>query len=100
VTSVSCGTTLVYNPYFPTHKTRLGTKISEFVRTSVPSYELKVKRLSRLMCSVLLPSRLLMFVLLLLLQDTDKLLYIVVLTEDEEGNDVEIPDPVILKFKH
>jgi hypothetical protein len=47
---------------------------------------------------VLFPSRLLMFVLLL--QDTDKLLYIVVLTEDEEGNDVEIPDPVILKFKH
>lgn len=72
VTSVSCGTTLVYNPYFPNHKNRLGTKISEFVRTSVPSYDLK---------------------------DTDKHLYIVVLTEDEEGNDVEIPDPVILKFK-
>jgi len=72
VTSVSCGTTLVYNPYFPNHKNRLGTKISEFVRTSVPSYDLK---------------------------DTDKHMYIVVLTEDEEGNDVEIPDPVILKFK-
>jgi hypothetical protein len=42
VTSVSCGTTLVYNPYFPNHKNRLGTKISEFVRTSVPSYDLKV----------------------------------------------------------
>lgn len=72
VTSVSCGTTLVYNPLFPSHKNRLNTKVSEFVRTSVASYELK---------------------------DTDNSLYIVVLTEDEEGNDVEIPDPVILKFK-
>jgi len=69
---VSCGTTLVYNPLFPSHKNRLNTKVSEFVRTSVASYELK---------------------------DTDNSLYIVVLTEDEEGNDVEIPDPVILKFK-
>lgn len=38
-------------------------------------------------------------VLCVRLKDTDSHMYIVVLTEDEEGNDVEIPDPVILKFK-
>jgi len=72
VTSVSCGTTLVYNPYFPAHKNRLTTKISEFVRTNVPSYQLK---------------------------DTDTTINIVVLTEDEDGIDVELPDPVFF-FAH
>ncbi len=72
MSSISCGTTLVYNPYFPSHKERLAVKITDFVRKSVPSYELR---------------------------DTDTALTLVVLTEDEEGNDVEIPDPVIFKFK-
>jgi len=72
VTSVSCGTSLVYNPYFPNHKERLPLKITDYVRSSVPSYVLK---------------------------PVDRFLSLVVLVEDEEGEDVDIPTPVLLKFR-
>jgi len=71
VVSVSCGSSLVYNPYFPTHKARLSEKIVGFVRSSVPSYTIR---------------------------PADKYLNLVVLCEDDDEHEVEIPDPVRLRL--
>eukprot|EP01087_Luapelamoeba_hula_P016181 TRINITY_DN495_c0_g1_i1.p1 TRINITY_DN495_c0_g1~~TRINITY_DN495_c0_g1_i1.p1 ORF type:complete len:1073 (+),score=196.51 TRINITY_DN495_c0_g1_i1:80-3298(+) len=74
VVSMSCGTSLVYNPYFPAHKERLGKSIEDFVRSDVPSYSIKPQ---------------------------DKFINLVVLCENDEEQDVEIPDPVRLRIaKH
>jgi ubiquitin-activating enzyme E1 len=72
VTSVSCGSSLIYNCFFPNHKERLPKKLTEYVRDCVPSYKLK---------------------------PTDKYLALVVLVEDADGNDVDIPAPVLVKFR-
>lgn len=73
VASVSCGSSLAYNPFFPGHKDRLSRKISEWVQASVTSYKIK---------------------------PTDKYINLIILCEDEEDHEVEIPDPVRIKFRN
>jgi len=72
LTSLSCGTSMVFNPYFPNHKERLPRKITDYVRSSVPSYVIK---------------------------PADRYLSLVVLVEDDDGDDVDIPAPILLKFR-
>jgi len=72
--SISCGKALIYNPILPTHKERMGIKISEWVKTRVDSYTVK---------------------------PTDTTIDLVMLVEDPEDEllNVEIPDPVRFKFR-
>ncbi|KAL6055224.1 E1 ubiquitin-activating enzyme [Balamuthia mandrillaris] len=74
ISSISCGTSLIYNPFFPAHKARMDTKISEYVKNHVTSYQIK---------------------------PTDKHIQLVVLVEDVDDDEleVEIPDPLLLKFR-
>jgi len=70
--SVTCGKAIVYNPFFPHHNDRLPLKMAQYVKDKVTSYTIGT---------------------------LDRFIDLVVLCEDLDGNEVDIPSPVRLKFK-